>query len=197
MEKKLIVYGASGHGKVIADIAILNGYTDIVFYDDDPLKIKLDNYEVLHSFEGLDDYDLFIAVGDNNTRQKISERSDRQIVTLIHPSAVIAKDVEIGKGVAVMANAVINSGSVIKDGCIINTCASIDHDNTIGEYTHISVNAHTAGTVNIGKRVFVGIGSSLVNNISICDDVVLGAGSVVIKDITEKGTYYGVPAKKK
>ena len=118
-------------------------------------------------------------------------------MTLIHPSAVIAEDTRIGKGVAVMANAVINSGSVVKDGCIINTCASVDHDNVISAYTHISVDAHTAGTVRIGERCMVGIGASLINNIAICDDVIIGAGSVVVDNITESGIYYGVPARKK
>ncbi len=195
MNKKLIIYGASGHGKVAADIAKLRGYEDIIFYDDDPKKNTFDSFEVIHLFPE-EEYDLFIAIGDNETREKISSRYDK-IINLIHPSAVIADDVVLGKGIVVMANAVINPGAWIGDGTIINTCSSIDHDNSIGRYNHFSVGSHSAGTVVTGDRVFVGIGASIVNNVSICDDVIIGAGGVVIKDIDEKGTYVGVPARKK
>ena len=149
--KKLLIYGASGHGKVIADIALLNGYKEIVFYDDDENKNLIDKYEVIHQFPQ-DDYDLIVAIGDNATREKISLRTDKHQVSLIHPEAVVARDVKIDEGCVVMAKAVINSGSRIGKGVIVNTCASIDHDNIIEDYVHISVNAHTAGNVTIGKR---------------------------------------------
>lgn len=197
MNKKLIIYGASGHGKVTADIARLNGYEEIVFYDDDPNKKVVGQYKVIHDFHDYEDHDLFIAIGDNTTREETSSRMNRDIVTLIHPTAVIGEEVKIGHGVVIMAKAVINSGSVIGDGVIVNTCASIDHDNRIEDYAHISVNAHTAGTVTVGRRSFVGMSASIINNVSICDDAVIAAGAVVIEDIREAGTYIGVPAKKK
>ena len=196
MNRNIVIYGASGHGKVIADIAKLRGYENIIFYDDDKNKTVLDSYQVVHDLADYKDYDMFIAIGSNSTREMISNKYHDRLVTLIHPSAVIAKDTSIGKGVAIMAQAVVNSGTVVHDGVIINTYASIDHDNQIDEYSHISVAAHTAGTVHIGKRVFAGIGSLLTNNISVCDDVTIGAGAVVIKDIAEAGTYVGIPAWK-
>lgn len=94
-----------------------------------------------------------------------------------------------------MANAVINPGSVIGDGGIINTASSVDHDNVIGNFTHIAVGAHTAGTVKIGECVWLGIGAIVSNNVNICSGCVIGAGAVVIKDIGEAGTYIGVPAR--
>ncbi|MBR4461162.1 MAG: acetyltransferase [Erysipelotrichaceae bacterium] len=197
MNKKLVIYGASGHGKVAADIARLNGYEEIIFYDDDLGKSVLGPYQVIHDFKGYEDYDLFIAIGDNATREKISLRMKKEIITLVHPAAVIAEDVTIGKGVVVMAKAVVNSGTVLRDGVIVNTCASIDHDNRINEYVHISVNAHTAGTVTIGKRTFIGMSVSIINNITICEDALIGAGALVVDDIREAGTYIGIPAKKK
>ena len=197
MNKKLIIYGASGHGKVTADIARKNGYEQIVFYDDDPDKQEIGSYQVIHDFKGYEDHDLFIAIGDNVTREKISLRMDKEPVNLIHPTAVIGEEVRFGKGIIVMAQAVINPGCILGDGVIINTYASIDHDNVIGAYSHVSVNAHTAGTVTIGKRVFVGMSSSLINNVCICDDAIIGAGALVVDDIREAGTYIGVPARKK
>ena len=196
MKEKLVIYGASGHGKVAADIARLRGYQEIIFCDDDLSKSEFESSKVIHSLEEEDDFDLFIAIGDNRTRELVTERCAIRPISLIHPGAVIAKDCRIGDGVIVMANAVINSGSVISDGAIINTCSSVDHDNVIGEYCHISVNAHTAGTVHLGKRVFIGIGANIVNNVSICDDVIIGASSAVIHSIEEKGTYVGIPVHK-
>ena len=192
---KLVIYGASGHGKVIADMARLNGYEDIVFYDDDPSKNKIDEYDVIHEFPD-EEYDLIIGVGVNKTREMISKKMSRELITLIHPDATIGENVSIGKGVVVMARAVINPGTVIGDGVIVNTYASLDHDNYIKDYCHISVNVHTAGNVSIGERSFIGIGANVVNNVTICDDVTVGAGACVVKDINEEGTYVGVPARK-
>ena len=196
MNKKLIIYGASGHGKVAADIARLNGYEQIVFYDDDPEKQEIGSYQVIHDFTGYEDYDLFIAIGDNATRETISLKMNRERINLIHPSAVIGEEVKLGQGIVVMARAVINPGTIIGDGVIINTYASIDHDNVIGAYAHVSVNAHTAGTVTIGERSFIGMSSSIINNVSICADAIIGAGALVVDDIGEAGTYIGVPARK-
>ncbi len=195
MKEKLIIYGASGHGIVAADIALLNGYKKILFCDDDPNKDHLGDYPVIHSLDQEEGYDLFIAIGDNATRQMISERYT-DIVTLIHPRAVIARSAVIEKGCIVMAGAVVNPLAHIGKGAIINTCSSIDHNDDIGRFAHISVGAHLAGGVNIGERVFVGAGAVVINNIDICDDSFIGAGAAVVSDISEKGTYIGVPARK-
>lgn len=201
---KLIIVGASGHGKVVADIALLNGYDEIYFLDDNPNIKSLGNFQVIGSFEkifGLDsnEYGVFVGIGNASVRRRMQsklEESGYNVVSLIHPSSVIAYDVEIGCGTVVMAGAVINSGSVIGKGCIINTSSSVDHDNNIGDYVHVSVAAHTAGTVSVGTNTWIGIGAVISNNISISRDVTIGAGAVVVKDICESGTYVGVPIKK-
>ena len=195
MNKKLIIYGASGHGIVAADIAELVGYECIEFYDDDHTKESLGPYKVISSLPEERDYDLFIAIGCNRTRELISARFDN-IVSLIHPNAVVADSASIGKGCIVMANAVINPCAAIGEGTIINTCSSVDHNDEIGKFNHISVGAHLAGTVKTGDRVFIGAGSTVINNICICEDVTVGAGAAIIHDISEKGTYVGVPARK-
>ena len=192
---RLIIYGASGHGKVTADIAKRNGYDDIIFYDDDLNKNELDNYPVIHAFPE-EEYDLIIGIGDNRTRQLISERCNKKLITLIHPSVVIGENVTIAEGAVIMAGTVINPGSFIGKGVIVNTYASVDHDNHIADFCHISVDAHTAGGVSIGQRSFVGMGAHIINNINIGEDVMIGAGAVVVNDIMEAGTYVGVPAKR-
>jgi sugar O-acyltransferase (sialic acid O-acetyltransferase NeuD family) len=145
----------------------------------------------------LEHNDVFVAIGDNQTRKRVSQRMEQigaQLATLIHPSAVIADDVEIGYGSVVAANAVINCGSRIGKGVIINTAATVDHDNVIYDFTHISPGVHLAGTVQIGEMTWIGIGASVSNNVNVCRSCVVGAGAVVIKSIDRAGTYIGTPA---
>lgn len=200
---KLIIIGASGHGKVILDIALkMKAWEQIFFLDDNQEIKKAMGIEVVGRTgdyqEYLCDHDFFVAIGSNRIREHLHNRLTEEgakIVTLIHPSAVIGEQVEIGSGTAVMAGAVINCCTKIGKGCIINTGATIDHDNIIGDYVHISPGAHTAGTVTIGTRTWLGIGAIVSNNISIAGDCIIGAGAVVISDIRDTGTYAGIPAK--
>lgn len=203
--KRLLVIGASGHGKVIADIAELNGYDNIVFLDDNAGIKCCGRHQIVGKsrdtaeFASLG-YDVFIAVGDGRIRQGIQERLERENiepVILIHPSSIIASDVKIGNGSVVMAGAVINSGSCIGKGCIVNTCASVDHDSIMGDFVHVSVGAHVAGNVCVEHGTWIGIGAVVSNNIYICANCMIGAGAVVVKDIKDAGTYAGVPARKK
>lgn len=150
-------------------------------------------------FEHIDEYEIFVGIGDNNTRQRIYENLETagvHIPVLVHPSAVIGDQVEIGKGTVVMAGAVINCCTNIGKGCIINTGSTIDHDNCIEDYVHISPGVHLAGSVRIGHGSWIGIGSVVSNNIKIISGCKAGAGSVVIKDIIESGVYIGTPAKR-
>ena len=204
MKNKLIIIGASGHGKVVADIAIkMNKWQSIAFLDDDESIKASMGLEVIgktiDAFTYKDEADFFVAIGSNATREKIQEKlidEGLNVVSLIHPSAIIGTDVEIGIGTTVMAGVVINSSTKIGNGCIINTSASLDHDNTIEDYAHISPGVRTAGSVGIGKGTWLGIGSVVSNNINICSGCKVGAGAVVVKDITEPGTYVGVPVRR-
>lgn len=195
--KKLLIYGAGGNGEVCADIAKRNGYDNILFFDDNESINKLGKYNVIHNMSDINEneYDYFNAIGDNRTRELVSNKLNKKLVTLIHPTAVIGENVNIGEGCVIMANTVINPGCKIGKGVIINTCASVDHDNTIGNYTHISVNSHLAGNVHIGERTFVGINSTVINNVNVGSDIIIGASSTVVNDINEIGTYIGTPAK--
>jgi len=204
MKDKLIIIGASGHGKVVADIAIkMNKWQSIAFLDDDESIKTSMGLEVIgntaEAFTYKEEADFFVAIGSNATREKIQEKLIEQglsVVSLIHPSAVIGTDVEIGIGSVVMAGVVVNSSSRIGKGCIVNTSSSLDHDNVIKDYVHISPGVMTAGSVEIGKSTWLGIGSVVSNNVNICSGCKVGAGAVVVKDITEPGTYVGVPVRR-
>ncbi len=199
MYNRLIIVGAGGHGKVIADIALKKGYQNIGFADDNavgecmgfPIIGKSGDLEQLN--DGRTDF--VIAVGNNEIRKKIAESHDVNWVTLIHPSAQIGVNVRMEHGTVVMAGAVVNACASIGRHCILNTCAVVEHDNVLGDYVHISPNASLGGTVHIGECTHVGIGATVINNINICSNCTIGAGAVVVKDLTESATYIGIPAK--
>lgn len=200
--KRLVIVGASGHGKVVADIANKCGYDKIVFLDDDSSKEECNGYPVVGNFKDINrfcDFDILVAIGDADIRQKVQIdiiSNGLNIPSLIHPNAIVASDVQIGKGTVIMAGAIINSGSKIGNGCIINTGSTIDHDNIISDYVHVSVGSHIAGSVFIGKKTWIGAGAIVINNIKICENCIIGAGAVVVNNIEKKGTYIGVPAKR-
>lgn len=196
---KLTIIGASGHGKVIADIAGLCGYDELEFLDDDPSVRTCADIPVTgpSADAGRKENDLFVAVGNAAIRQRLMEAGRKKhFPALVHPNAVIAENSQIGEGSVVMAGAVINPCTVIGRGVIINTCSSVDHDCRIYDYVHVAVGAHVCGNVEIGKGTWIGAGSTIINNVRICEGCMIGAGAVVVKDIDEPGLYLGVPARK-
>lgn len=196
----LVVIGAGGHGGVVADIAEKSGYTQIVFLDDNASSKECVGYPVVGTLSDIRRFstsDFIVAIGNPEIRERITRLiDDKRLVTLIHPSAVIAKSVKIGKGTVIMAGAVINPETVIGCGCIINTCSSVDHNSVISDFVHISIGAHLGGTVSVDKYTWVGAGVTVSNNINIAERCMIGAGAVVVNDIKEPGTYVGVPAVK-
>ncbi len=203
MKRQLVIIGASGHGKVVADIAKKNGYTEIVFLDDNDKIQECGEYQVVGTSEKsffYKDRDFIVAIGNCKIREKIQKELEKQgmkIVTLVHPSAILGENVKLGAGTVVVAGVVINSSANIGRGCIINTCSSVDHDCVVRDFVHIAVGAHVAGTVDIGDRTWIGAGAVVSNNVAITSDCMIGAGTAVVKDIEEIGTYMGVPARRK
>ena len=192
----LIIIGAGGHGRVCADIAALNGYQTVRFLDD---REGAAEGPAAAFARYLPDCDFFVAIGHNGTRKTFIQailNAGGRLVSLIHPNSTVARSATVGVGSVIMAGAVVNPGAVVGKGVILNTCCSVDHDCSIGEYAHISVGTHLAGTVEIGEGVLVGAGATVINNLAIADHAVIGAGGVVIDEITEPGTYVGVPVRK-
>lgn len=204
MSKKVVIIGAGGHAKVIADIIIKSGDEVVGFLDDNIEKdtIVIDNYKVIGKTEDClklkEDKELYfiIAIGNNFTRKDIAEKYNLNYYTAIHPTAIIAMQVQIEKGTVIMANTCINPNTKIGKHCIINTGAIVEHDNIIDDYVHISPNATLCGTVTIGEGIHIGAGSVIKNNVTITNDCIIGAGGVVVKNIEESGIYVGVPVSK-
>lgn len=197
IEKKLVIIGAGGHGRVVADVAKLCGYKEVVFLDDGASALasgKISDYPAYG-----DSFDFIVAIGNNSVRRRLQAQlleNNCRIATLVHPSAVVGSRVAIGKGTVVMAGVVINADATIGDGVIVNTSASIDHDCRVGDFCHISVGARLAGTVSVGDNTMISAGAVVINNTSVCNDCIVGAGAVVIADITESGVYAGVPSRR-
>ncbi len=201
MFERLVIIGAGGQGKVVADIALKCGCEAVCFVDDKacgscmglPIVGSCDALAALHDGKT----GFVIAVGSNAVRRCIAQKYDLPWATLVHPSAQIGCRVTLGAGTVVMANAVINVCAAVGKHCIVNSSAVVEHDNVLGDYVHISPLAALGGTVAVGAGSHIGIGAAVKNNVSICRDCVIGAGAVVVKDLLEPGTYVGVPAKKR
>ena len=191
MNKKLAIIGAGGHGKVVGEIALLNQYDTINFFDDKISEIKNFPFRIVGNIEllkkNLKNYDdFFVAIGENVTRcDKISllKNEKKNIVSLIHPKSTVSEFSSIEAGSCVMANAAINAGTLIKEGVIINTSASIDHDCQIEDYAHISPTCSLSGNVKVGKFTHLGTGTSVHPGINIGQNVKTGIGSKIYKDI--------------
>ncbi|ADR35071.1 sugar O-acyltransferase, sialic acid O-acetyltransferase NeuD family [Sulfuricurvum kujiense DSM 16994] len=191
--KSIYIYGASGHGLVVADIAKANGYDDIRFIDD--------GENVHPTFEEIkNDTHIPIAfgVGNNHVRARLFEKivqNGLSVITLIHPSAVVSDSVSIGRGSVVMPNVTVNANASIGEGVILNSGSVIEHECSIENFVHISPHAALAGNVKIGAFTHIGIGSTIIQNIAIGAHSIIGAGSVVLHHISDHAKAYGVPCK--
>ena len=202
----VVIYGAGGHGKVVADVLErANGYRILGFLDDlnELTGKRVLGYEILDTalkFFGNgypENCHLILAIGPNEIRQRLADHAVPEgisFATAIHPSAQIARDVIIGPGTVIMANAVVNSGAYIGAHVIINTGATIDHDCVIDDYVHIAPGTHLAGGVHVGRGTLVGIGAIVVPGVRIGQWTLIGAGATVLHSVPEHVTAVGSPA---
>jgi len=208
MKQKLVIWGASGHALVVADIIrLLNAYQIIGMIDDmNPGRAGLEfaGYEVLGGRETLDNLwerqVRTMIVGFGNCRRRIQvarflrERGFR-LATAVHPRATVAADISIGDGSVIVAGSVVNPAAAVGENVIINTGSSVDHECVIGDGVHIAPGVHLAAGVTVERCSWVGIGSVVKEGVHIGSDVMIGAGSVVLHDIPDGALAYGVPAR--
>jgi sugar O-acyltransferase (sialic acid O-acetyltransferase NeuD family) len=201
----LLVLGAGGHGRVVADAALSTRQWNLIaFVDDrrDPSTRPL-GFEVvgaLADFEQISGrFDaVALGVGDNLTRLSLHSRclqANSRLAVVAHVSAAVRPHASIGPGSVIFAQAAVNAGAVLGPACIVNTGATVDHDCVLGEGVHISPGANLAGNVRVGARTWIGIGACVRQGITIAQDVTVGAGSVVVADVEPGVTVVGVPAR--
>jgi sugar O-acyltransferase (sialic acid O-acetyltransferase NeuD family) len=200
----LAILGASGHGKVVAEVALLVGWSRILFYDDAwPKREWLGEWHIAGTTADLlrrrgGNEAAIVAIGDNRTRLARYRQllaGGANVVTLVHPTAAVSPRAVIGAGTVICAGAVIGPDALVGAACIINTAATVDHDCVLGDGVHVSPGAHLGGTVRIGDTSWIGIGSVVRQGAVISANVVVGAGAAVVTDIAPGLTVVGVPAR--
>lgn len=202
---RLALLGASGHGKVVAEAAMLSGWDEVVFYDDQWPAIKtVGPWRILGTAGDLlqhvhDSFDAaVVAIGKNATRLAFHQNlAAAGIPTpiIVHPSAVVSGFAQLGAGTVVLANGTINPFAVLGVAGIVNTAASVDHDCVLGDGVHLSPGVRLGGGIVVGDRTWIGAGAVVKNGLSIGRDAIVGAGAAVINDVSDATTVVGVPAK--
>jgi sugar O-acyltransferase (sialic acid O-acetyltransferase NeuD family) len=201
----LLILGAGGHGRVVADAAAAAGnWGAIAFLDDAfPGVASSGSWPIVGRLAELNDrigeYDACTAAfGDARLRLASIERATAagfQVPMIVHPRATVSAHAVLASGCVVLAGAVINHGAEIASGCIVSTGATVDHDCVLAAGVHVCPGAHLAGDVSIGERTWFGIGAVAKQSLRIGADVTVGAGAVVVADVRDGVTVVGVPAR--
>jgi sugar O-acyltransferase (sialic acid O-acetyltransferase NeuD family) len=198
------ILGAGGHAKVVADAILADGTHHLAgFFDDDPRRQGRTCFGVPvlgpidawrnHSIDG-----LVIGIGDNLNRKLQYDRltaAGAHLITVVHPTATLGRGVTLGSGTVAFAGVVVNCDTAVGPNNILNTSCLVDHDCITGAHTHVAPGANLAGQVRLGEGVFVGLGAKLIPGLVVEDWSIVGAGAVVIRDITNNSKVAGVPAR--
>lgn len=206
--KKLVIVGAGGHARVVADLVRVAGSFEVAAFVDELAEQRDgDLYlgaRVFAGPTGLErarksglDYAL-PAFGNNNARLGCMERmraNGFEIVSAVHPSAVVASDVAFGAGTVIVAGAIVNAAARLGDACIVNTGATVDHDCFLADGVHIEPGVHLGGTVRVGRGTTIGIGAVVGKGHKVGAHAHVGAGAVVVRDIPDAAVAWGVPAR--
>lgn len=206
--KTLVIFGASGHAKVVVDVVEKQGLYRIAFMADDDQSLtglNVMGYTVVGGRNSLIERSAaakvrraIVAIGHNAHRMAVAEwltSRGFRLVSAVHPSARLAREVTVAENTVIMAGAVVNPGAVIGRSVIVNTGAIIDHDCRISDGVHIGPGCSLCGSVRVGRGSLVGAGSTIIPGISVGRESVLGAGSVVVSDIPENSRAKGSPCK--
>ena len=201
----LLIIGAGGHGKVVADAALETGQWDeIVFLDDAwPEKQKNGRWDIHGKIDQLSDWKgrcagAVVAIGNNHLRMELQLKligAGFEVATIVHPSAQVSRFSRLGAGCVVFANAVVNVDAELGEATIINTAATVDHDCRLGKAVHVAPGANLGGGVSVGDFSWVGIGATVRHYIEIGADVTVGAGAAVVSNIKDGVTAVGMPAR--
>lgn len=191
--EKVAIYGAGGHGRVVADIVLALGMEPI-FVDD--------------GAKGYPDFDTFFAtygtgipvalgIGENRLRRQAALRVTRagcSLATLVHPTATVSPSAKLEAGTVVMPGVIVNAGAQVEEGVILNSGCIVEHDCRIGAYVHLSPRVALGGNVSVGTGSHLGIGAAVIHGVGIGEKVIIGAGAVVIRPLPDGVTAVGVPA---
>lgn len=198
-DKSLYIYGAGGHGLVIAEAATCSGWRVVGFIDEQPPTTSVGPWSVHKDIPAdAEAHHAIVAIGDNMARRRIHAdmvANGCRMANIIHPTAWVSPSAHLGEGIYVGPGAIINAQSQIDNGAIINSGAIVEHHCTIGAFAHIGPRSTLAGNVKVGALATLGVAVSVKPGIQIAEHATIGAGSVVIEHITAARTFAGVPAR--
>ena len=209
--KRLAVFGSTDLARLIAHHALGGGRHAIAGFFDNrkPAGAPVASFgQVLGGAEEVEPLfragvfdELVIGVGYTQFayRKAAFERFSAAVpmATLVHPSAYVDPSCAIGRGVVVLPGCVLDMGVALGDNVLLNTAVSISHHSSVGAHSFIAPRAAIAGFVTVGSSCFVGIGATIIDNVALCDHAAIGAASLVLRDVTQPGVYYGHPARPK
>lgn len=200
----IILVGFGGHAKSVVDTIEKEGSYHIIGFTDPMPNREYKGYHCLGNDNVLEEYFAkgikyaFITLGymgrgkDRDVLYKKLKKIGYQLPAIIDSSAVLAEDVKIGEGTFVGKSAVINAAAAIGKMCIINTGAVVEHENQIGDFTHVSVNSTLCGNVSVSGHCFIGANATVIQNKKIGEKSVIGAGSIVLRDVLPEEVVYGI-----
>ncbi len=207
--KSIVLWGAIGHARVLAEFLAELGYEIVALVDNDPgVTSFLPDVPVLHGERGLNEWrsthsgamNALVAVGGSRGAERLALQQTLAgagftIPVAVHPRAFVAADAMLGAGSQVLAMSAVAAAARIGAGCIINTSASVDHECRLGDGVHIGPGARLAGNVTVGRNAFVGTGAAIIPNVTIGEGAIVGAGAVVVRDVPDRAVVYGNPAR--
>ncbi|MCA9330946.1 acetyltransferase [Candidatus Saccharibacteria bacterium] len=205
---RLLIIGAGGHAQVVADILLLQqkaglDIDPIGYLDDDPklidqFRLGLPILAPVNQIASYKDCAIIVGIGDNYVRRALYNllmRDEVRAFVAAHPAATVASDVSIGEGTVIAAGVVVNTGSVIGQNVILNTACTIDHHNVISDHVHIAPGVNLGGGVQIGEASLIGVGATIMPQRCVGSNAIVGAGSVVVKNVADGTIVAGVPAR--
>lgn len=204
--ERIVLFGASGHAKAVIDAIEKEGKYKIAgIFVDNPEQFGTEfmGYPVvdyIHKYPSANINKGFVAIGDNYGRKKVTEKilninQNFEFVTIVHPTAIIAKGATVGKGTIIKAGAILEADSTVGNHCIVNTTVTFGHDCVLGDCSTLSPGVNLGGNTIIGSNTAISMNSVIIEKTVIGDNVVIGAGSVVTKNIENNVVAYGSPAK--
>ena len=200
----LLLLGAGGHARVVADAALRQGAWDAILASGatPPAAVTelLPGVPVMARPAALaraEGEAIHVAVGDNaNRRQEAAAVGPERLATIVHPQSSVSPHARLGPGCFIAAQAVVGPLATLGAGVIVNHGAVVDHEAHLGAFVHVAPGATLAGAVRVADGVLVGAGARLLPGVTVCAGATIGAGAVVTKNITEPGTYAGAPARR-
>jgi len=208
--RPLVIWGASGHAKVLAEFALDAGFRLVAIFDNSPAAgSPIPDVPIHHGSEGFLQWRAaypeksvwgIVAIGGSRGVDRLELLDLLRVnrvtpATLVHPRAFVARTARVAEGCQILANASVCADAHVGSACIVNTNASVDHESKLADGVHVAPGARIAGCVEVGRCAFVGVGAVILPRLRIGAGAIVGAGAVVTRDVPERAVVYGNPAR--